>query len=104
MEALTNLAPQVSTVLVDTPSSDRTVDQVRARGGAKLIANQQNRGFAAAVNQGAREAGSSDLILVLNPDTRVLTAIDALVEASERHGLAAGRLVDAEGNTQAGFT
>ena len=77
---------------------------VRAQGGAKLIANDTNRGFAAAVNQGVREAGGNDFILVLNPDTQLLTAIDTLVEASERHGLSAGRLVDADGNTQAGFT
>ncbi len=98
------MAPQVSTVVVDNASSDRTVDLVRARGGAKLIANEKNRGFAAAVNQGVRETGGSDFILVLNPDNELLTAVDTLVEASERHGLAAGRLVDAEGNTQAGFT
>jgi N-acetylglucosaminyl-diphospho-decaprenol L-rhamnosyltransferase len=103
MEALTNLAPQVSTVVVDNASADRTVDLVRARGAAKLIANSQNRGFAAAVNQGAREA-ASNFVLVLNPDTRLLTALDTLVEATERHGLAAGRLVDVNGDTQAGFT
>ncbi len=98
------MAPQVTTVVVDNSSSDRTVERVRAWGGAKLIANSQNRGFAAGVNQGAGEARGGDFILVLNPDTQLLTAIDGLVEASERHSLAAGRLVDADGSTQAGFT
>jgi len=104
LEALTKLAPQVSTVVVDNASSDRTVDLVRAHGAAKLIANKKNLGFAAAVNCGVREADGSDFILVLNPDTEVLTAIEPLVRSTERHGLAAGRLVNADGNTQAGFT
>lgn len=104
MDALSKIAPQVVTVVVDNASSDRTVDLVRERGGAKLIANDQNRGFAAAVNQGVREATGADFILVLNPDAELLTAIDPLVESAGRDGLAAGRLVDAAGNTQAGFT
>ena len=104
LEALSKMAPQVSTVVVDNASSDGTVDLVRTQGGARLIANEKNRGFAAAVNQGVREAGSDDFILVLNPDTELLTAIDSLTESTGRHGLAAGRLVDADGNTQAGFT
>jgi len=104
MEALSKMAPHVSTVVVDNASSDRTVDLVRARGGAKLIANEQNRGFAAAVNQGTSEADRGDFILVLNPDTELLTAIEPLVESAGRDGLAAGRLLDTAGNTQAGFT
>ena len=66
------MAPQVSRVVVDNASSDRTVDMVRACGGAKLIANKKNLGFAYAVNQGVREAAGSDFILVLNPDTELL--------------------------------
>ncbi len=98
------MAPQVSTVVVDNASSDRTVDLVQGHSGAKLIANDQNRGFAAAVNQGVREATGADFILVLNPDAELLTAIDPLVESAGRDGLAAGRLVDTTGIAQAGFT
>jgi N-acetylglucosaminyl-diphospho-decaprenol L-rhamnosyltransferase len=104
MEALTKVAPQVNTVIVDNASSDRTVQVVRSHGGAKLIANEQNRGFAAAVNQGVREVGESDFVLLLNPDAELLTAVDSLVESAARDGLSAGRLVDASGNVQAGFT
>ena len=98
------MAPDVTPIIVDNASSDNTVDQVRAQGGVSLIANPENRGFAAAVNHGAREADESDFILLLNPDVELLTTIDKLTESARRHGLAAGRLVDREGRTQAGFT
>lgn len=98
------MASQAATVVVDNASSDETVKLVRARGGVKLIANDKNEGFAAAVNQGVREAGDNDSILILNPDTELLTAIGELVALTQRSGLAAGRLVDGNGNTQTGFT
>lgn len=104
LEALSKMAPEVTAIIVDNASSDNTVDRVRTRSGVRLIANPENRGFAAAVNQGEREAGESDSILLLNPDVELLTAVDPLTESARRHGLAAGRLVDREGRTQEGFT
>ena len=104
LEALTKLSPETTAIIVDNASSDNTVDLVRAHGGVRLIANPENRGFAAAANQGAREASESDSILLLNPDVEISTAVDQLTESARRHGLAAGRLVDQEGHTQAGFT
>ena len=98
------MAPQVSPMVVDNASSDGTLKRAQTHGGARVIANDQNLGFAAAVNQGVREAGENDLILLLNPDAQLLTGIEALVESTERHGLAAGRLVNDIGDTQAGFT
>jgi len=91
-------------MVVDNASSDGTLKRAQTHGGARVIANDQNLGFAAAVNQGVREAGENDLILLLNPDAQLLTGIEALVESTARHGLAAGRLVNDIGNTQAGFT
>ena len=109
LEALSKMSPETTTVLVDNASSDNTVDLARARGGVRLIANAENRGFAAATNQGEKEAGpphagESEFILLLNPDVELLTAVDQLSESARRHGLAAGRLVDHAGRTQAGFT
>jgi N-acetylglucosaminyl-diphospho-decaprenol L-rhamnosyltransferase len=95
---------QMTAIVVDNGSTDGTVERVRAHAGARLIANRQNRGFAAAANQGAREAGDFGFILLLNPDACPLTGIDSLVEACRQHGLAAGKLVDAHGRAQAGFT
>ncbi len=95
-------------VLVDNASADGTVEFVRARfPTVTLVANSVNLGFAAAVNQAARVA-TGDLLLLLNPDTRLLAgALAALTAALERDaGLAAvgGHLVDATESTQVGFT
>ncbi len=98
------MAPQVAAIVVDNASSNSTADCVRHRPGLLLIANSENRGFAAGLNQGVHEGGDSDFILILNPDAQLLTPLDELVEATERHGVAAGRLVDESGRTQAGFT
>ena len=80
------------------------MDLLRSRGGVRLIANPENHGFAAAAKSKAPEAGDSDFVLLLNPDVELLTAVDQLTEFAQRHGLAAGRLVDRAGRTQAGFT
>jgi hypothetical protein len=94
----------MTAIIIDNASPDRTVDRVRARSGVRLVANAENRGFAAAVNQGEKEAGESEFILLLNPDVELLKAVDQLTESARRYGLAAGRLVDQAGRTQAGFT
>ena len=104
LDALSKMAPEVTAIIVDNASSDNTLDRVRTRSGVRLITNPENRGFAAAVNQGVREASESDLILLLNPDVETSTAVDQLTESAQGYGLAAGRLVDQAGRTQAGFT
>ncbi|MEO8050979.1 MAG: glycosyltransferase family 2 protein [Acidobacteriota bacterium] len=103
IEALSKMAPEITPIIVDNASSDNTVERVRSRGGT-VIANSENRGFGAAVNQGVREAGGYQFILLLNPDVALLTPVDQLRESAQLHGLAAGRLVDKAGRTQAGFT
>jgi len=104
LEALSKMSPGTTAIIVDNASMDKTVDLVRARTGVRLIANTENRGFAAAANQGAREARESEFILLLNPDVEILTAVDELRESAQQYGLAAGRLVDDAGRTQTGFT
>ncbi len=94
------MAPDFSPIVVDNASQDDTVARAR---NAQVIANQENRGFAAAVNQGIASNGA-DFILLLNPDVRLLTGVDRLVEASKQYGIAAGKLVDQSGKAQAGFT
>jgi len=60
------------TIVVDNASGDGTPDLVRAQAPeARLIVNESNRGFAAAVNQAARMARGRH-VLLLNPDARPL--------------------------------
>jgi GT2 family glycosyltransferase len=98
------MAPALIPVVVDNASSDDTVERVRARTGVRLIANRDNRGFAAAANQGVREVGEAEFLLLLNPDACLATPLNDLIEASRRHGLAAGKLVGQDGRAQRGFT
>jgi hypothetical protein len=94
----------ITSIVVDNASTDGTVERVRERAGVRVFANSENRGFAAATNQGAREAGDADYFLLLNPDALPLNGMDDLVEACREHGLAAGKLVDNAGHAQTGFT
>jgi GT2 family glycosyltransferase len=62
------------TFIIDNASRDGSADMVRAEFPAvNLIANPDNRGFAAANNQGIR-AASGRYVLLLNPDTIILDA------------------------------
>jgi GT2 family glycosyltransferase len=92
-------------VVIDNASTDGTQEEVRRRPGALLIANSENRGFAAAANQGIR---SLDLpvLLLLNPDAVLLTGVEPLEEALREPGVAAaaGKLTDQEGRAQLGFS
>lgn len=60
-------------VFVDNGSSDGTADYLRAIRGATVIANAENRGFPAAVNQGIGVARGENIVL-LNNDTVVTTS------------------------------
>jgi N-acetylglucosaminyl-diphospho-decaprenol L-rhamnosyltransferase len=96
---------ELTIVVVDNASSDATRDIVQQRPSVKLISNAGNRGFAAAVNQGVA-AIDTELVLLLNPDAELVTAIDPMAEACAREGVGAagGRLVDETGKVQSGFT
>jgi hypothetical protein len=103
LDSLTKMAPNVKPIVVDNASSDRTVEQVRERAHVRVITNRENRGFAAAVNQGI-SACDAEYLLLLNPDANLLTAVDALIDASKQFGLSAGKLVDLNAQPQSGFT
>ncbi|ALJ39555.1 glycosyltransferase family 2 protein (plasmid) [Azospirillum brasilense] len=103
-------------VVVDNASADGSADGLEAGGledgrladgGAPLtvLRNLENRGFAAACNQGA--AGSrADWLLFLNPDTRLsetslAPALAFLAEPAQAHtGILGIRLTDELGRTQ----
>jgi len=92
-------------VVVDNASTDATCDLIRRCSVVTLIANPDNYGFAAAVNQGVLALGT-ELVLLLNPDTALQTPIEELEAACllAGTGLAAGQLTDELGQPQRGFT
>jgi N-acetylglucosaminyl-diphospho-decaprenol L-rhamnosyltransferase len=88
---------------VDNASADDTREKVSTRG-IRLIANPHNAGFAAAVNQGV-DAASAPLVLLLNPDARLETGLDSLIECFDdpKTGGAGGLLTGPDGLPQTGF-
>lgn len=100
-------SPDIDVIVVDNASSDSTLVEVRKKatsGNVRLIANSGNAGFAAAVNRGV-QATSAPLILLLNPDARLETGIEALAECfrDPKTGGAAGLLTGSGGDPQTGF-
>src|ERR1039458_2853747 len=95
-------------VLVDNASHDETVQRVEefvAWHPAHLVANAENLGFAAAVDQGAGES-AGDVVLVLNPDAIAEPgAVKALLQCLETSGAVAvgGALLENEGQPARGF-
>lgn len=73
-------------VVVDNGSTDNSVDLVKTGfPSARLIINESNRGFAAAVNQGLALTKSS-FVLLINPDAVLLpNALGRLIEFMEAY-------------------
>lgn len=91
-------------IVVDNASTDGSARMVRQHfPQARLIVNRDNRGFAAASNQGLRESCGRYVVL-LNPDTQVLD--DALavmvgfLETHPRFSAAGPRLLYPDGSFQ----
>jgi GT2 family glycosyltransferase len=83
---------------VDNASSDDSLRLVT--GAAKQIVNAENRGFAAAVNQGIA-AASGEYVLLVNPDAfldrdYVANVVRAFELAGEAFGMATGKLLRAD--------
>ena len=90
--------------VVDNASSDASVDDLKTLSlPLTIICNPENRGFAAACNQGAR-GSTSDYILFLNPDTQMFT--DSLCKPinfmqqteNSKIGICGIQLIDGEGH------
>jgi GT2 family glycosyltransferase len=89
--------------VVDNNSPDKSAEMIRQEfPSVRLIANKDNRGFAAANNQ-ALKVADAKYYLLLNPDTEVLEgAIDKMVIHAELNGtdLVTCRLLNTNGSLQ----
>lgn len=91
------LRPGDEVVVVDNASMDGSAELVSERyPQTRLVCNAENRGFAAACNQGARLA-SGEVLVFLNQDTRVQAGwLEALVEGlhgEDRVGLTTSQVL-----------
>jgi N-acetylglucosaminyl-diphospho-decaprenol L-rhamnosyltransferase len=93
-------------IVVDNASTDDTIEQAK-KFPCRLIANDSNRGFGAACNQGAQVA-TGEFLLFLNPDAvlapgaaelllAVAAANPAAVAFGPRHQLAEGQVTGSGG-------
>jgi GT2 family glycosyltransferase len=94
----------VELAIVDNASGDGTPELVRRTApAARLVENDTNRGFAAAVNQAAREARGRFLLL-LNPDARpapgCVTALARELDADSGVAMAGPQLLAPDGSEQ----
>src|SRR4051794_8935024 len=75
LEALRDLE-DIEIVVVDNASSDGTIAELQ-RHRVTVIVNSQNKGFAAAVNQGVNATGAP-FVLLLNPDAQLQRGTESL--------------------------
>lgn len=99
---LAGLPGEARAIVVDNASTDGSAD-LGAELGAEVIRNPDNRGFAAAANQGAR-VGEGEAILFLNPDAVIdadnLALLTAALHEAPRVAAVAPRLVHPDGRDQ----
>ena len=96
--------PDCEVIIVDNYSTDGTLDFLRNNyPQLPLILNSENRGVAAARNQGIARATGDKLLLLDNDTEATTTAINAMSHYLDEHtevGLCSCRLVDKEGIPQ----
>jgi N-acetylglucosaminyl-diphospho-decaprenol L-rhamnosyltransferase len=93
-------------VVVDNASTDGSLTRLQGIDlPLEILRNDENRGFAVACNQGAA-AGDADLILFLNPDTRLFpetldSTVAFMAESANSHvGICGAQMVGEDGERQ----
>lgn len=99
-----NTEVTLEVIVVDNASTDGSVEKISTRfPNIIIVANHENRGFAAANNQAA-EVAQGKYLLLLNPDTKVPPGtLRQLVNYVERHwdaGAIGPRLLNPDGTLQ----
>ena len=99
-----DMAQEVEIVVVDSASTDDSVDMVRRDFPCyTLIASKENLGFGRGNNLGAARI-TAPILLFLNPDTRVtdgaLAELLLFMDQHPQYGAAGGRIYDGEGQQE----
>lgn len=97
-------APKIEVIVVDNASTDGSIQMLQKKfPWVKLIANQDNKGFAKACNQGIK-ISEGDYILLLNPDTVVPEgALEPLLSFAKDHpeaGVIGPKILNTDGSVQ----
>ncbi len=83
-----DIAAGVRVVVIDNGSTDGTGDWLKVQSGITVVSNAENRGCAAAWNQGWRAAGEAEWLVILNNDVLLPAGwLNGLFGAAEREGL-----------------
>jgi len=99
------LRQNLNVLVVDNGSTDCTLATIPVNAKVRVLANDNNLGFAGGVNLAVRESDAQYLLL-LNPDAELIDSIGPLLETlvEKRHNAITGLLVDEAGNPQKGFS
>ena len=92
-------------VVVENGSEDDSAERIAAEfPAAKLLCNEENRGYSCGVNQGVA-ASSGEWVLLLGSDAQLLEGalaeMASFLESASGYGACAPRLVGLDGETQA---
>lgn len=105
VDSLLHCPMEVEVIVIDNASKDGSLNAVQNLPCVQVISNTQNRGFAAACNQGI-EVAKADNLLFLNPDCTFVpgTLAELLLHlrADPKVGMAGGLLVNPDGTEQGG--
>lgn len=107
LQSIAGSEADAETVVVDNGSTDGSAELVgQSFPGVRLVAGEGNLGFAGGCNSGAKSSTGSYL-LFLNSDCRVrpgsVNELTRFLDEHQQAAAVAGRLVDPDGGTQAGF-
>ena len=95
-------------IIIDNGSSDGSVEAARQQHpDIDIIRNEQNQGFARAVNQGLKAADKCDYHLILNSDARLsddyLKKTIGFLETHPKCAVVTGQLLNPDGSRQNSF-
>jgi N-acetylglucosaminyl-diphospho-decaprenol L-rhamnosyltransferase len=103
IDAARAFAPVERVIVVNNSADDELASDAARRRGALVIDNDQNRGFAAAVNQAVAQS-SAPYVLLINPDIESIEgrfeAVEQVFERDARAAAVGVRLENEDGSLQ----